>query len=400
MKAFVSLVFFALLLVAMILIIPAHGDSITNGQMQLAEKAKNVVADIFGAEMTYHSAHGYNVYGTFSDLQNQRLINPGYTPTNIATGYEVNIMMSEFMEDGDRPIVMALPVAPDTEQLVGFVAYRNEFSKSFSNGNGVVLNTLAYLLPLDLINDQDKDELVLPFQEIIDQVEAGGTLTRSDRDVILYESGNDILLFYSIQGTSAVYFRGIMYLVMPLQDVETIATLPIYDKAELAQWLMDQTAQSRAKGTLRSFGSCQLAYIGGNDEKVYGYFADLQEELYIRSDYTPETIVDRYVFHFFLAGSKQHFLIVAGGGVELPSFAITDDQVLLKLNLVTGDPNALLDSIDLDMNVFEEYITSDNDTTEDYYDWAYVYKPNDYNTHTAPYYIFFSGQLCTGTPVI
>jgi len=203
MKAFVSLVFFALLLVAMILIIPAHGDSITNGQMQLAEKAKNVVADIFGAEMTYHSAHGYNVYGTFSDLQNQRLINPGYTPTNIATGYEVNIMMSEFMEDGDRPIVMALPVAPDTEQLVGFVAYRNEFSKSFSNGNGVVLNTLAYLLPLDLINDQDKDELVLPFQEIIDQVEAGGTLTRSDRDVILYESGNDILLFYSIQGTSA-----------------------------------------------------------------------------------------------------------------------------------------------------------------------------------------------------
>ncbi len=52
--------------------------------------------------------------------------------------------------------------------------------------------------------------------------------------------------------------------------------------------------ESRAKSTLRSTGSSQLAYQGTNNEKVYGSFDALVKSLYIADGYTLGNMIENY----------------------------------------------------------------------------------------------------------
>ena len=52
--------------------------------------------------------------------------------------------------------------------------------------------------------------------------------------------------------------------------------------------------QSRAKGTLRSIGSSQLAYQNTNNKKSYGRFEALKKDLYIAEGYTLSNMIENY----------------------------------------------------------------------------------------------------------
>ena len=52
--------------------------------------------------------------------------------------------------------------------------------------------------------------------------------------------------------------------------------------------------ESRAKSTLRSTGSSQLAYQGTNNEKVYGSFEALVSSLYIADGYSLGNMIENY----------------------------------------------------------------------------------------------------------
>ncbi len=53
--------------------------------------------------------------------------------------------------------------------------------------------------------------------------------------------------------------------------------------------------ESRAKGTLRAFGSSQLAYQGTNDDHSFGTCEDLQRSLNIAPGYGRNTMIENYM---------------------------------------------------------------------------------------------------------
>jgi hypothetical protein len=105
---------------------------------------------------------------------------------------------------------------------------------------------------------------------------------------------------------------------------------------------------SRAKGTLRSIGSSQLAYQGANTEKLYGTFDALKKDLYIAEGYTLSNMIGNYsmtwqVNNISIAPSEEiptgvmsSFTVIAWPRDRrkgyLHTFAVMDDQVVRVYN--------------------------------------------------------------------
>jgi len=120
--------------------------------------------------------------------------------------------------------------------------------------------------------------------------------------------------------------------------------IPALLNARRAAW------QSRAKGTLRSIGSSQLAYQGTNNNKHYGTFDALKKDLYIAEGYTLGNMIENYSMSWEASNPYQGTSGgVGGGGIAnnkftviayprdtrpnfLNTFAVTDDQVVRVFN--------------------------------------------------------------------
>ncbi len=121
---------------------------------------------------------------------------------------------------------------------------------------------------------------------------------------------------------------------------------------------------SRAKGTLRSTGSSQLAYQGLNNNKSYGSFQALKDIQYIAEGYSLGNMIENYSMTWSVSNSPNiydedsgvigfnAFTIVAYPRINHPgyllTFGITEDQVVRVYNpdgiaslLQSGSPQGL-----------------------------------------------------------
>jgi len=108
--------------------------------------------------------------------------------------------------------------------------------------------------------------------------------------------------------------------------------------------------QSRAKGTLRSIGSSQLAYQGTNWDRNYATFEDLKQDLYIAEGYTLGNMIENYTMTWEVSNTPlveespataggvgtNRFTIIAFPRDTRPgflnTFAITEDQIVRVWN--------------------------------------------------------------------
>ena len=106
--------------------------------------------------------------------------------------------------------------------------------------------------------------------------------------------------------------------------------------------------QSRAKGTLRSIGSSQLAYQGTNYAKNYGSFEALKHDLYIAKGYTLGNMIENYsmTWEVYNGSTVEEedihlFEVVAFPRDRRPgylsTFAVTEDQVVRVYNPDEGN---------------------------------------------------------------
>jgi hypothetical protein len=92
--------------------------------------------------------------------------------------------------------------------------------------------------------------------------------------------------------------------------------------------------QSRAKGTLHSIGSTELAYQGENKARVYGSFQAMKDTLYIAEGYTLGNLIENYSlsWHVSDSGIRSTFTVIAWPRDTRPgflnTFAITEDQTV------------------------------------------------------------------------
>jgi prepilin-type N-terminal cleavage/methylation domain-containing protein len=106
--------------------------------------------------------------------------------------------------------------------------------------------------------------------------------------------------------------------------------------------------QSRAKGTLRSIGSSQLAYQNTNNKKSYGTFDALKKDLYIAEGYTLSNMIENYSLSWTCTNPASQTGL-QGGGIGnnqftviayprdtrpnfLNTFAIIEDQTVRVFN--------------------------------------------------------------------
>jgi type IV pilus assembly protein PilA len=120
--------------------------------------------------------------------------------------------------------------------------------------------------------------------------------------------------------------------------------IPALLNARRAAWM------SRAKGTLRSTGSTQLAYQGTNNNKYYGSFRALKDTLYIAEGYNLGNMIENYSMAWTASNpstgtsalgsgsgiGNNNFTIVAYPRDSRPgyllTFGITEDQVVRVYN--------------------------------------------------------------------
>jgi len=123
--------------------------------------------------------------------------------------------------------------------------------------------------------------------------------------------------------------------------------IPSLLNARRAAW------QSRAKGTLRSIGSSQLAYQGTNNQKFYGTFEALQEDLYIADGYNLGNMIENYSMSWEATNpssgtsslgagiGNNKFTVVAFPRDTRPgfllTFGVTEDQVVRVFNPDNGN---------------------------------------------------------------
>ncbi len=119
-------------------------------------------------------------------------------------------------------------------------------------------------------------------------------------------------------------------------------TLSFFMHARRPAWM------SRAKGTLRSTGSSQLAYQGTNNDKNFGSFQGLQDSLYIAEGYNLGNMIENYSMTWTVYNTPSMdgessgiqgihtFTIVAYPRDTYPgyllTFGITEDQVVRVYN--------------------------------------------------------------------
>ena len=120
--------------------------------------------------------------------------------------------------------------------------------------------------------------------------------------------------------------------------------------------------ESRAKSTLRSTGSSQLAYQGTNNDKLYGTFGALVTSLYIAEGYSLGNMIENYSMSWEVTTVDDPRSAGLGQGVGIGSnkftiiafprdtregylntFGITEDQVVRVFD--PTKPGASLDSL-------------------------------------------------------
>lgn len=120
--------------------------------------------------------------------------------------------------------------------------------------------------------------------------------------------------------------------------------IPSLLNARRAAWM------SRAKGSLRAFGSSQLAYQGTNNYKFYGSFGSLKDNLYIAEGYSLGNMIENYSVTWTISNpysgtqgdvgkggiGNNQFTIVAYPRDSrqgfLLTFGVTEDQVVRVYN--------------------------------------------------------------------
>ena len=129
--------------------------------------------------------------------------------------------------------------------------------------------------------------------------------------------------------------------------------IPALLNARRAAWM------ARAKGTLRSIGSTQLAYAGTNNKRHWGTFGALKDDLYIAEGYSLGNMIENYSMSWTVTNPYQgtegrnligiansKFTVIAYPRDTRPgylnTFAVTEDQVVRVFNPNEGDD---LDSI-------------------------------------------------------
>jgi len=128
--------------------------------------------------------------------------------------------------------------------------------------------------------------------------------------------------------------------------------IPSLMNARRAAWM------SRAKGTLRSLGSTQLAYQSTNNNKNYGTFQAMLDTLYIGDGYNLSNMIENYSMSWDVTQSddltgelgtgiaNNQFTIIAfprdSRAGFLNTFGITEDQVVRVYN---PDEGNLWDSV-------------------------------------------------------
>ena len=101
---------------------------------------------------------------------------------------------------------------------------------------------------------------------------------------------------------------------------------------------------SRAKGTLRSIGSTELAYQSTNNAKVYGSFKAMKDAPYIAEGYTLGSMIENYSMSWqvnnistvpteqFPSGNVSTFTVIAWPRDRrrgfLSTFGVTEDQTV------------------------------------------------------------------------
>jgi hypothetical protein len=110
----------------------------------------------------------------------------------------------------------------------------------------------------------------------------------------------------------------------------------------------DTSWMSRAKGTLRSTGSAELAYQRTTRQKLYGSYQELRDTDYIAEGYTPSNMIENYSMSWevhnistapteeFPAGIMSTFTIIAYPRDTRPGYLLTfgigEDQVVRVYN--------------------------------------------------------------------
>ena len=130
--------------------------------------------------------------------------------------------------------------------------------------------------------------------------------------------------------------------------------IPALLNARRAAW------QSRAKSTLRSIGSSQLAYQGTNNQKFYGSFEALKGDDYIAFGYSLGNMIENYSMSWTSTNPASGIGALTGAGIGantftviafprdtregyLSTFSVRDDQVVRVYNEGVGinDFNAI-----------------------------------------------------------
>jgi len=130
----------------------------------------------------------------------------------------------------------------------------------------------------------------------------------------------------------------LMYFVIILMVISTSNVLNT-DRAQM---------MSRAKGSLRSIGSSQLAYQGANNQKFYGTFEALKKDMYIAEVYTLSNRIEGYSMSWQVnnistavseeipSGVMSSFTVIAWPRDKrkgfLNTFGVTEDQVVRVYN--------------------------------------------------------------------
>jgi prepilin-type N-terminal cleavage/methylation domain-containing protein len=124
--------------------------------------------------------------------------------------------------------------------------------------------------------------------------------------------------------------------------------IPQLLNARRAAWM------SRAKGTLRSIGSAELAYQSGNNAKAYGSFAALQVSQDIAHGYTLGNMIENYSMSWTCTSPNSNNGALNGSGIGsnkftviawprdtrkgfLNTFAVTEEQVVRVFNPDNGN---------------------------------------------------------------
>jgi hypothetical protein len=118
--------------------------------------------------------------------------------------------------------------------------------------------------------------------------------------------------------------------------------IPMPMSSRRAAWM------SRAKGTLRSTGSSQLAYQGTNNAKDFGSFQAMKDTLYIAEGYNLGNMIENYSMTWAVHNSPGNldmdsgyygisgFTIVAYPRDSYPgyllTFGVTEDQIVREYN--------------------------------------------------------------------